>query len=132
MNHNNPGASRLAGLMQKQIQGSISANSSLPLEFGEIQDDFSLLTNSFPIPIPKKDYLVCRGLLQGMVGTVWTETDTSGSHYHSGGGHSHDGGSHSHSVLIAENSRSITPGDRVLVAWIGNDAVVIDIVAPLK
>ena len=37
---------------------------------------------------------------------------------------------HRHDVLIPEKMRQIKPGDRVLVAWVGNDAVVLDIVLP--
>lgn len=42
---------------------------------------------------------------------------------------SHDG-EHQHHVLIPEKMRSIKPGDRVLAAWAGDDAVVIDIIFP--
>ena len=37
---------------------------------------------------------------------------------------------HQHHVLIPEKMRSIKPGDRVLVAWVGDDAVVVDLVLP--
>lgn len=43
------------------------------------------------------------------------------------GGDSHDG-EHQHHVLIPEKMRSIKPGDRVLVAWVQSEAVIIDIV----
>ncbi|NCE74970.1 hypothetical protein D1157_08130 [Anaerotruncus sp. X29] len=45
------------------------------------------------------------------------------------GGDSADG-MHQHHVLIPEKMRSIKPGDRVLVAWVGDDAVVVDLVLP--
>lgn len=45
------------------------------------------------------------------------------------GGDSSDG-AHQHHVLIPEKMRSIKPGDRVLVAWAGDDPVVIDIILP--
>jgi len=131
MSEGNPGASSLAGIFQQQIQGSITANSSIPLEFGEIQEDFSLITNSFPVPVPMNGYMVCRSLLQGASGAAWAQTDISGSHYHPGGDHSHSGGEHSHAVLVPDTLRSLMPGDRVLVAWVGSDAVVIDIILPM-
>jgi hypothetical protein len=54
----NPGINKLARVMQQRMQ---EVNKSpLLLDFGVIQDDYSLLTNTFPIPIPKTDYLVCR------------------------------------------------------------------------
>ena len=45
------------------------------------------------------------------------------------GGDSSDG-MHQHHVLIPEKMRQIKPGDRVLVAWVGDDACVVDIVLP--
>lgn len=47
----------------------------------------------------------------------------------SAGGDSADG-MHQHHVLIPEKMRSIKPGDRVLVAWVGDDPCVIDIILP--
>lgn len=78
---NSPGAVRLARAFRRVAEHG--KNNSLLLDFGEIQKDGSLITNTFPIPIPKADYLVCR-------------CDTT-----------------------------YTAGTRVLVAWVGNDAVVI-------
>lgn len=69
------------------------------------------------------------------------ETDESGEHEHSfeggeikdGGSHSHPtAGEHSHNVLLPDKMRSIQPGDRVLVAWVSNDAIVLDIILPAK
>lgn len=37
-------------------------------------------------------------------------------------------GAHQHHVLVPEKMRSLKPGDRVLVAWVQNEAVVVDIV----
>ncbi len=45
------------------------------------------------------------------------------------GGDSSDG-EHQHHVLIPEKMRHLEPGDRVLVAWVGDDACVIDLVLP--
>lgn len=152
----NPGMNKLARALQGRMQQNVDASSYLLLDFGEIQGDYSLLTNTYPIPIPRSDYLVCRQLTLGSTGSHLTNTSPNGSHEHTGEGtHNHDGGvhdghetgtgthnhsggvhghgnagSHLHSVLIPEKMRSILPGDRVLVAWIQNDAVVIDIVLP--
>ena len=38
------------------------------------------------------------------------------------------GSDHEHIVLIPEKMRRIKAGDRVLVAWVENEAVVVDIV----
>ena len=164
----NEGISKLAGVFQKRMQENQDANSELVLDFGTIQNDYSLLTNTFPIAIPRSDYYVCRSLTLGAAGATLGTTSSvgdhthggSGSHSHSGGshdhsggqhekheegdgGHSHSGGSHdhsggdhthnaagghSHSLAIPEKMRSLLPGDRVLVAWVQSDAVVIDII----
>jgi len=39
-------------------------------------------------------------------------------------------GEHQHHVLIPEKMRHLEPGDRVLVAWVGDDACVIDLILP--
>lgn len=143
----NPGISKLAGVMQGQMRKNQEANSALVLDFGQIQADYSLLTNTFPIPIPKSDYLVCRQLTIGPTGGHLTYTikpgnsqDGTHSHGSSGehGGHASGDGSHQHNdegphihdVLIPEKMRKLKPGDRVLVAWVQSDAIVIDIILP--
>ncbi len=88
--------------------------SPLILDFGEIQTDGSLITNTFPVPIPRGSYSVLRQLTLGNIGSTLTETSISDTH--------------NHTVLLPEEMRSIVPGDRVLVAWVQNEAVVIDIV----
>lgn len=79
--NNSPGLSRFAAVMRALAQGQIPTD--LILDFGEIQKNGSLLTNTSGVAIPKQDYLVCR-------------------------------------------NADVSKGDRVLVAWVGNDAVVID------
>lgn len=81
----NPGINNLG----KVLQGQISSNKSsdLLLDYGSIQSDYSLLTNTFPVPIPRSDYMALRDMTS-------------------------------------------VPGDRVLVGWIQNDAVVIGVIAP--
>ena len=78
---NSPGLSRFAALMRVLAQGQIPTD--LMLDFGEIQKNGSLLTNTSGVAIPKDGYLICR-------------------------------------------KADVSKGDRVLVAWVGNDAVVID------
>lgn len=105
---NSPGLSRLAGV----LTGIARENTGdVMLDFGVIQNDRSLLTNSYPISIPKSDYLVCRHL---KANSESTSSASVGDH-----------GSHRHSVSTA---RALSVGDRVLVAWVGNDAVVIDVI----
>lgn len=159
----NPGVNRLARAIQGRINQNRNADSALLLDFGIIQPDYSLLTNTYPIPIPKTDYMVCRQLTLGTAAGHLTytvgaghpgdgththgssgehrHTDGShgphvsgdGSHTHTGGVHEHpDECPHIHDVLIPDSMRELRPGDRVLVAWVQNDAVVVDLVLPAK
>lgn len=134
------GVNSLARVLTGQMKKT--GESPLVLDFGIVQGDYSLKTNTFPLPIPKTDYLICRNLTRGVTGDVLTQTKqgqgnhphgSSGSHGgHDGGdgAHGHPGseGIHVHDVLLPENMRSVKPGDRVLVAWVGHDAVVMDII----
>jgi hypothetical protein len=119
------------------------------LDFGQILDDMSLITNKFPRPIPQADYMVCRSVQWGPVDAIFYHTQhegrhRSGEHTHVGGGHSHpDAGFSTHvhatnaesehhiqDTLIGPKFRWLIPGDRVLVAWVGDDACVVDIIYP--
>lgn len=164
----NPGINHLARALQGQISRNQEANSALLIDFGTIQPDYSLLTNTYPIPIPKTDYMVCRQLTLGPTYDILAKTQDiglphSGSHLHkthdltcdhhggkvtgttgeptgaapdppipserTAGGDSADG-MHQHHVLIPEKMRKLLPGDRVLVVWVQNDAVVVDLILP--
>lgn len=155
---NSPGLSKLAGVIRQVAEKG--KDKSLVLDFGTIQEDYSLLTNTYPIPIPLNDYLVCRGVALPNSEIIDSEETTATNKAHSHGyaeqttvtgrtgtseGHSHSynislapvrtatatsqQNPHPHRVDIARPSqRMFAPGDRVLVAWVQNDAVVIDII----
>lgn len=165
----NLGLNKLAQVMQERMNRNQDANNgALVLDFGTIQPDMSLKTNTFAIPIPQTDYHVCRQLTLGPTYNILARTQDmgkphSGSHIHNthsltcsshggsvtgttgettgaapdppipseriAGGDSHDG-EHQHHVLIPEKMRQIKPGDRVLVAWVQSEAVIVDIVLP--
>lgn len=137
----NAGISKLAAVLQTQMKETTS--SPLLLDFGVIQADKSLTTNTFPIAIPAGSYLVCRHLTY----PCDTISDSAGSHFHSGGAHTHNGyqqkdgsdaaledgehthkesGSHTHHIALT--NQNLKSGDRVLVAWVGNDVIVIDVI----
>lgn len=118
----NPGTSKLAAILSQRMQKE--NETPLVLDFGGIQPNGSLVTNTFPVPIPKGDYSICRQLTLGLTGNKLTDTKKDGEHE----GHTSGNGVHTHEVLIPETMRSIQPGDRVLVAWVQNEAVVIDII----
>lgn len=109
-NNGNTGANSLAQLLTSRM--SQAGKTSLVLDFGEIGSNYELITNTFPIPIPKTAYSVCQRALGA---TLWL---SGGAH----GGHSDGDGTHSHSADIM----GIAPGSRVLVAWVQQEAVVID------
>lgn len=120
----NEGINKLAGILQGRMKSM--AEKPAALDIGQIGSDMSLTTNQFPQPIPKSDYLVCRQLTLGEKGEQLTKTALDGTHTHPGT----SGGAHEHKVLIPEKMRKLKPGDRVLVAWVGDDACVIDIILP--
>ena len=53
-----PGTAKLAQVLDRRT--SQKTESPLTLDFGEIQANGSLKTNTFPVPIPKGDYTICR------------------------------------------------------------------------
>lgn len=135
---NNEGVNMLARVLQKRMRDTTATPPIL--DFGVIQGDYSLLTNQYPIPIPKTDYLVCRQLTLGKKDDVLTKTQVSGKpndgkHTHppcsamGSSGHTQNG-DHIHDVLIPEKMRWLKPNDHVLVVWVGTDAVVVDIICP--
>ena len=64
--------------------------SELLIDFGSIQSDMSLRTNTFPDPIPQSDYSVLRQLTLGETGTFLTVTANDGMHMHGPSGpHGH-------------------------------------------
>ena len=141
-----------ANALTRTFQGMIKGISNAPpvLDFGKINDDYSLTTNNFPNPIPKSDYSVCRSVIystsyplsedvQGSPKRLPKSTKISisdGAHVHACGSPycpwPAPSGQHWHWVKLPLKMRRLQPGDRVLVAWIQNEAVVIDIVFSAK
>jgi hypothetical protein len=140
------GIEKFAYAMQLEMQRGVKGN--LILDFGTINDDYSLKTNTFGIPIPATDYLICRGISKAVSASITIDSATAGTHAHSysttsgttsAGGdlHSHSvsgttesAGGHIHSLTIPDAETKLKPGDRVLVAWVGADAVIIDVILP--
>ena len=113
--NNTPGISKFAGVL-KEIAAGAQDNTPV-LDFGEIQADYSLLCNTYEIPIPKSDYLICRGL-------TYSDSESNTTSYTTAGGDSHR-----HTVsVVRDKDKHVKVGDRVLVAWVGNDAVVVDVI----
>lgn len=116
---------RLGEILHGRMTRTASEAQSICLELGTITASLGLTTDSIKTPIPKGCYMVDISL-SGSYQTV------SASHTHSGGshgghtagdgGHTHSGGSHTHGMP------SLKSGDRVLVAWCGNEPVVVAVV----
>ena len=97
----NAGTNKLANVLSSRMKKE--GESPLFVDFGEIQANKSLVTNTFPIPIPKGQYSVCRSV-SGLVINV--------------------SGKHNHAIPFPV----LKPGDRVLVVWVQSEAVVIDVI----
>lgn len=117
-----PGANKLTAALASMIDKK--GDKPLVLDFGIILGDYSLKTNMFPIPIPKSDYSVCRAITYDP-GVPLTQTYCDGAHGHPDAGFA---GSHVHNVRLPEKMYWIRPGDKVLVAWVQDEACVVDIV----
>lgn len=129
---------KLAGVIAERISSQTQRPDAL--ELGTIQDDLGLKLDRFTVPIPQGEYLVCRSLTLPDAMTVTVEGQGTHPHGPSGGHsqysgdgiHSHPGteGMHIHEIVRPSQLAPLTPGDRVLVAWVngGIDPVVIDVV----
>lgn len=98
---------RLGNTLADRMNRTAGAAVPITIELGTINGNMSLKTDSLQAQIPKGDYLVA--------------LTNAGTDYKTGeaDGHTHD---------LPSNIRALQAGDRVLVAWCGNDAVVIAIV----
>lgn len=117
-----PGTAKLAAVLSRRMKRE--KESPLILDFGEIQANDSLVTNTFPVPIPRGDYSVCRSINGYVLGT--SESSWSGHLQEDKHIYSDSSGIplHSHDVPMPK----LKPGDRVLVAWVQSEAVVVDII----
>ena len=106
---------RLGQTLDGRMKQTSGAASKIALEFGVISDNLYLTVDSIGTPIPKGDYMVSLSL---------THNDDKGYTPQYGGAEIEP---HTHRVPSA--FRVIQPGDRVLVAWVGHEPVVIDIIA---
>lgn len=113
--YGNGGANYLARVLSERMQRE--AQVPPVLDFGSIGTDYSLKTNSFPVAIPIRDYTICRGLTLGKEGDLLTVLRT---------------GNPPPEVAVSERMRGLKPGDRVLVAWVEKDPVVIDLIFPAE
>jgi len=110
----NPGLSKLARVMSGRMREfSEQTAEDVTPDFGVINSNMSLSTNRFSVAIPKGEYYIGR-LVSGLQIPV-----SGGSH----GGHETGNGSHSHTVTLP----GLSPGDHVLVVWVKDEPVVVDV-----
>lgn len=108
------GANALTNVLGSMMRGI--ADKPPAIDFGVVNGDYSLMINSFPRPIPKEEYSVCRTLMYSPKVPL-TETYLACTNC-----------PHSHLVKLPKKMYHLRPGDKVLVAIIQNELVVIDIV----
>lgn len=99
----NLGLNKLAQVMQARMDRNQDANNgALILDFGTIQPDMSLKTNTFAIPIPQTDYHVCRQLTLGPTHNILAKTQDIGKPH--SGSHIHN----THSLTCSSHGGSVT------------------------
>ena len=121
---------KLGDVLAGHMRRTARANTQTTLELGTINGDMSLTTDGLDGRISKGEYMVDIRLTQDAYETSEAEhTHSGGTHegHESGSGsHTHDGGKHKHE--LPSSFRRLKAGDRVLVAWIGNDPIIVAIV----
>ena len=128
---------RLGDTLTGKMKQSAQAAVPVTIELGVINGDMSLTTDSIKVPIPQGDYMVPLSLTHDTYYT-YNELNSSANapHVHNGGeheGHEAGTGSHTHNDGLHDHRvpsvfRGLEAGDRVLVAWVGHQPVVVDIV----
>ena len=101
---------RLSAALSNRMKRTAKGATRTTIELGIINANLSLTTDSLQVAIPKGDYMVNLTL----TGSRSTSTVNI------------DGKTHSHA--LPDGFRGLQAGDRVLVAWCGNDPVVVAIV----
>ena len=114
----------LSNRMKKTANGAVTNT----IELGVVNSNLSITMDSLQAAIPKGDYMVNLMLTGSRNTSTESHTHSGGEHgqYSGNGSHSHNDGEHSHE--LPSGFRTLSPGDRVLVAWCGTEPVVIAIV----
>lgn len=114
----------LTNTLHNMIGGIVGERLKPVLDFGIILSNYDLKINSYACPIPVTDYSVCRQLLYDP-SVELTETYVDGKHEHPGIPRS---GEHKHKVELPKKLAKLKPGQKVLVAIVANEFIVVDIV----
>ena len=100
--------------MVEQMRNVMKANLGITVELGTITKNMALSVSSLGNPIPKGDYMISLHLMQASLEIATSRVESLENHRHT--------------VTIPSKLRGLNSGDRVLVAWVGTEPVVIDIV----
>lgn len=106
VNEGNQGAELLVAAIRRIAGGQIPADRKI--DFGTIRSDYSLVTDTFPVPIPRGEWSALKYM-------------------------SAEGGGESTipEVVEIKERLALHPGDRVLISWVGNEAVVTGVLTKL-
>lgn len=106
---------QLGAILSNRMKRTATGAVPTTIELGIVNANLSITTDSLQAAIPKGDYMV-NLMLTGGLGI-------------SGGTHEgHETGDGTHSHTLPGSFRGLRAGDRILVAWCGNEPVVIAIV----
>ena len=136
---NNKQVEELGKLMNEQMKSIALGNKGITVELGKIGANMSLSTDSLSNAIPRGEYMISLHLrnvpmiIDSSEVELITEneslsTEDAEGHSHGIQEHAHEIKAHLHTVEIPSKLRGIQPGDRVIVAWVGTEPVVVDIV----
>lgn len=102
------GIEQFGNLLNQRTKEVLNGNQKLSVGLGRINSDLSLAVDGMEGHVPKGQYMLSRHL-------TFPETiDTAAA-----SGHSHE---------VKTGLRGLKSGDRVLIAWAGNEPVIIDII----
>ncbi len=132
--------SKLGTTLSSRMAKTAAAAVPLCLELATVNGDMSITTDSFPEPIKKNEYMINLQLTHKNYFTYNEMNSTKKSpHVHKGGEHDQMRGTGYHEHITNESLhdhrvpsvfRKLKAGDRVLVAWVGGEPIVIAIVVP--
>lgn len=101
----------LGKIINQQMKEVLNRNKGITVELGTINANNSLSVASLSNAIPKGDYMISLHLTQSSQ-TLNTSSVEE----------------HEHSINLPSKLRGLKSGDRVIVAWVGTEPIVIDIV----
>ena len=127
---------RLGNVLDGRMKNTSNAAVPVSIELGTINSNMSLTVYSIPSQIPPEEYMISFHLSHENYYTYNELNSSAGApHHHAGGEHAQEGGSGSHTHddglhdhRVPSVFRRLQPGDRVLVAWVGFEPIIIDIV----